>query len=203
VRRTGIRAHQQGPALRAVAVTPGARLRTLTLAQTRSRRRAAGAPRSCEDVLSRTVVRWALAARPRISARARPRCPGSGGGSRALGTGRDRADEAATAAQGQPHHGSPGRPVRCYSRWFLLRSLADRPSRSQQERTGRRDRRHFKVLRASGQPPLELESREVSYGTGFEWTTAPFSAVKGQASCFSWTGLSSARTSTCAVWPDW
>jgi hypothetical protein len=39
------------------------------------------------------------------------------------------------------------------SRRFLLRILADRPSRSHQERTGRRDRRHPKVLRAPGQPP--------------------------------------------------
>ena len=45
----------------------------------------------------------------------------------------------------RPHHGSPQRPVRCYSRRFLLRSWPDRRERSQAERTGRRDRRHFKV----------------------------------------------------------
>jgi hypothetical protein len=41
----------------------------------------------------------------------------------------------ARAPEARPHHESPQRPVRCYSRRFLLRSLADRRERSQPERT--------------------------------------------------------------------
>jgi hypothetical protein len=37
--------------------------------------------------------------------------------------------------------------------------LADRPSRSHAERTGRRDRRHLKLLRAPGQPPSSDKPR--------------------------------------------
>ena len=59
----------------------------------------------------------------------------------------------ARAPGARPHRRSPQRPVRSPSRRFLLRSLPDHPSRSHQERTGRRDRRHLKVLRAPGQPP--------------------------------------------------
>jgi len=42
--------------------------------------------------------------------------------------------------------------------------LADRPSRSHQERTGRRDRRHLKVLRAPGQPLKPAEAKQLLAG---------------------------------------
>jgi tetratricopeptide (TPR) repeat protein len=59
----------------------------------------------------------------------------------------------AHAREARPHCWSPARPVRSPPRRFLLRSWQIRPSRSHEERTGRRDRRHPKVPRAPGQPP--------------------------------------------------
>ena len=70
-------------------------------------------------------------------------------------------------------------------------SWPDRPSRSHQERTGRRDRRHLKVLRAPGQPPVALAGKGVArpaLASLLRWTKtrrlAPARPGAGQAASF-------------------
>lgn len=84
----------------------------------------------------------------------------------------------ARALAAPPRPRSPARAVRCSSRRFLLVDLADRPPRSQSERTGRRDRR----LRSStSYGTSSLNARGVASVGGGEWSPQTLRRMLGSA----------------------
>ncbi len=95
----------------------------------------------------------------------------------------------ARAPGARPHCWSPARPARCCSRRFLPWILADRPSRSHQERTGRTGHRHLR-LHAPGQPLARARPSSASMiHSSWPWKSSwrdSFSTVRASSGGSGW-----------------